>query len=178
MLGRIFDTDLDPDNATNQFLTFILGGEEYGIDILQVQEIKGWSGATQIPNMPDYVMGVINLRGTIVPILDLRKRFQLSEAKYDAMTVVIVVNVHGNDQNRVVGLVVDAVSEVYDLSDQSMAPTPDFGCNIDIDFIDGIANIDDKLVILMNVDKLVSHEIREELTKAKTAHTPDQSRAQ
>jgi purine-binding chemotaxis protein CheW len=168
MLGKIFDSELDPDNATNQFLTFILGSEEYGVDILQVQEIKGWGEVTRIPNMPDYILGVINLRGTIVPIMDLRKRFQLPEANYDAMTVVIVVKVRGKDQDRIVGLVVDAVSEVYDLSDQSMAPTPDFGCNIDIDFIDGIANIEDKLIILMNVDKLVSHDIREHLAEAKS----------
>lgn len=161
----------DINNVTNQadsqFLTFMLGEEEFGIDILQVQEIKGWGNVTKIPNMPDYILGVINLRGTIVPIMDLRKRFKLPKAEYNATTVIIVTKAVDEDQERTVGMVVDAVSEVYDMDEKSMQPTPDFGSNVDADFVKGLANVDDKMIILMNVDKLVSHEVHERLSEAK-----------
>ncbi|GIX21969.1 MAG: chemotaxis protein CheW [Gammaproteobacteria bacterium] len=166
----MLDELLQPDQhgrRRNQFLTFFLGQEEYGIDILRVQEIKGWNGATAIPNTPDYILGVINLRGIIVPIIDLRLRFGLPEARYDAMTVVIVVKTRGeDDQERTVGLVVDAVSEVYDLSEKTMNPPPELGCSVETDFIEAIANLEDKMIIVMNVDKLVSREVREQAKKA------------
>ena len=153
----------------NQFLTFILGSEEYGVDILQVQEIKGWGPVTTIPNMPEYILGVINLRGTIVPIMDLRKRFKQPEAKYNTTTVIIVARARDEDHERVVGMVVDAVSEVYDLNDAAMKPPPDLGCSMDVDFISGLANVDDKMIILMNVDKLISHEVKKHLNVAEAA---------
>lgn len=168
----IRDEGLNPENATNQFLTFILGDEEYGLDILRIQEIKGWGNVTKIPNMPDYILGVINLRGTIVPIMDLRKRFNLPKVEYDAMTVVIVAKVYDEDHERVVGLVVDAVSEVYDLNDKCMQPPPEFGCNVQADFIHSLANVEDKMIILMDIDKLVSQEVRQRLADAKSAHQP------
>lgn len=155
------------EQSDNQFLTFMLGNEEFGIDILQVQEIKGWGSITKIPNMPDYILGVINLRGTIVPVMDLRRRFKLPKAEYTKTTVIIVTKANDEFQERTVGMVVDAVSEVYDMSEKSVKATPDFGCNVDTDFIKGLANVDDKMIILMNVDKLVSHEVREHLTEAK-----------
>ena len=156
------------ERAENQFLTFMLGGEEFGIDILQVQEIKGWGSVTKIPNMPEYILGVINLRGTIVPIMDLRKRFNLPKAEYNTTTVIIVCKANDENHQRTVGMVVDAVSEVYDMSEKSMQATPDFGSNIDAEFIKGLANIDDKMIILMNVDKLISHEVRDHLEEAKS----------
>lgn len=155
---------------SNQYLTFILGTEEYGVNILQIQEIKGWSSVTSIPNMPDYILGVINLRGTIVPIMDLRKRFGEQTPRYDATTVIIVTRINDADHERIVGIVVDAVSEVYDFNEDSMKPPPDFGCNIDIEFINGLANIDNKMIILMNVDKLISKEMKSRLASAAT-HT-------
>ena len=121
--------------------------------------------------MPDYILGVINLRGTIVPIMDLRKRFRLPKAEYNATTVIIVTKTKDEGHERTVGMVVDAVSEVYDMSEKSVKPTPDFGCNIDADFIQGLANIDDKMIILMNVDKLISQEVRERLAEAKAQST-------
>jgi purine-binding chemotaxis protein CheW len=145
----------------------MLGNEEFGVDILRVQEIKGWGNVTKIPNMPDYILGVINLRGTIVPIMDLRKRFKLPKAEYNTTTVIIVTKAISEDQDRIVGMVVDAVSEVYDLTENSMHPTPDFGSNIDAEFVRGLANIDDKMIILMNIDKLVSHEVHEHLSEVK-----------
>ncbi len=164
------------DHSANQFLTFMLGDEEFGIDILQVQEIKGWGNVTKIPNMPDYILGVINLRGTIVPVMDLRIRFKLPSAEYSTTTVIIVTKAVDEGYERTVGMVVDAVSEVYDMSGDSMKPTPEFGCNVDTDFIQGLANIDDKMIILMNIDKLVSQEVKEHLTEAKTkSMTPELS---
>lgn len=160
---------LNLDNeSSNQFLTFILGDEEYGVNILQIQEIKGWGNVTTIPNMPNYILGVINLRGTIVPIIDLRRRFKQQEVKYDETTVIIVTKVQDVDHERIVGMVVDAVSEVYDLNDSAMKPSPNFGCNIDVDFISGLANVDEKMIILMNVDKLVSHEMKSHISVAES----------
>ena len=113
--------------ATSQYLTFALGQEEYGIDILRVQEIKGLSAVTPIPNSPAYVKGVMNLRGTVVPIFDLRLKFGMESQAYDRFTVIVVVNVG----ERIVGLVVDAVSDVLDIENGSIEPAPDLGASID-----------------------------------------------
>jgi purine-binding chemotaxis protein CheW len=114
-------------DGAGQYLTFMLAGEEYGIEILKVQEIKGWDSATPIPNTPEYVLGVLNLRGAVVPIIDLRKRFQLESIAYGATTVVIVVKMQQDDQERTVGLVVDAVADVYRLEASEIQPAPDMG---------------------------------------------------
>ncbi len=140
---------------TDQFLTFILADEEYGVDILRVQEIKGWEPATEIPNTPEYVQGVINLRGTIVPIIDLRTRFSLTRIEYNNMTVVIVLNVHSGKGERTMGFVVDAVSEVYNLTPEQLKASPEFGSSIDTQFIKGLATIDEKMLILLDVDHLI-----------------------
>lgn len=139
----------------SQFLTFILAGEEYGVDILRVQEIKGWDAATEIPNTPDYIQGVINLRGTIVPIIDLRVRFNMDKAEYNNMTVVVVLNVHSEKGERTMGFVVDAVSEVYNVNNDELKDAPDFGGAIDTQFIKGLATIDEKMLILLDIDQLV-----------------------
>ena len=144
---------------TDQYLTFLLDGEEYGVDILRVQEIKGWDEVTPMPNTPDYVLGVMNLRGTVVPIIDLRKRFDLHTVDYGATTVVIVVKVHGEDSQRTMGVVVDAVSEVYNFSAAEMKPAPDFGFAISTDSVKGLATVDEQMVILLDIDHLINRGV-------------------
>ena len=148
---------MNEDSNHEQFLTFLLAGEEYGVDILRVQEIKGWDTATEIPNTPDYVQGVINLRGTIVPIIDLRTRFDMEKSQYDKTTVVIVLKVESknDDKTRTMGFVVDAVSDVYNVSDQQLKSAPDFGGSVNAEFIKGLATVDEKMLILLDVDHLV-----------------------
>lgn len=142
--------------AQAQYLTFRLGNEEYGIDILRVQEIKGWSGATPMPQAPAHVLGVINLRGLVVPIVDLRRRFELPPAEFGPTTVVIVVRVMENDAARVVGLVVDAVAEVYQLAASAVKPPPELGEAAREEFVRGLASVEDKMIILLDVDRLVA----------------------
>jgi len=144
------------DDAENQFLTFILSGEEYGVDILRVQEIRGWESVTTIPNAPEYIKGVINIRGSIVPIVDLRMRFNMDNVEYGPMTVVIVLRVVGENGERVMGIVVDAVSDTYDIPEDSLKPAPDFGDKIDIAFINGMATVNDTMLILLDIDKLLN----------------------
>lgn len=140
----------------DQFLTFILAGEEYGVDILRVQEIRGWTRTTSIPNAPHYLRGVINLRGTIVPIIDLRERFGMPSLEYGATTVVIVVRAQGLQRDRIMGIVVDAVSEVYSLRAADLQPPPDLGNVIDEQFLQGLATVDEKMVILLDIDRLLN----------------------
>ncbi len=163
-LAERLDNAKDSDSAASQFLTFILGSEEYGVDILRVQEIKGWDRVTPIPNTPDYIKGVINLRGAIVPIIDLRQRFSLNSVSYGATTVVIVLKVASPDKERTIGIVVDAVSDVYNISLEEMKPPPDFG-DIDIEFVEGLATVDEKMVIVLNIDKLLNTSIVPEMGK-------------
>ncbi|MDQ6958941.1 MAG: chemotaxis protein CheW, partial [Mariprofundaceae bacterium] len=108
--------------AENEFLTFMLAGEEYGVDILTVQELRGWEPTTPIPNSPSYVRGVINLRGVVVPIIDLRNRFNLERIDYGPTTVVVIVKVKDETHERILGIVVDAVSEVYNISESDLQP--------------------------------------------------------
>jgi purine-binding chemotaxis protein CheW len=136
----------------NQYLSFVLGKEEYGIDILKVQEIRGYSAITAIPNTPAYIRGVINLRGAVVPIVDLRAKFGLAATEYDKFTVIIVVTIG----TRVAGLVVDAVSDVLNVSRSDVEPTPEFGAAVDTSFITGMAKVADKLVLLLDIDRVVA----------------------
>lgn len=145
-------------NASGQYLTFIMDNEEYGVDILCVQEIRGWEPTTSLPNAPSHIKGVINLRGTIVPIVDLRQCFGLNAIEYSAITVVIVLKVSTGEGNRVMGVVVDAVSDVYTLAKEDMRSAPDLGSNIDTDFIEGLVSVDEKMVVLLNIDKLLVTE--------------------
>jgi len=140
----------------DQYLTFMLAGEEYGVDILRVQEIKGWDKATPLPNTPDYVRGVMNLRGTIVPIIDLRMRFNMERIAYGPTTVVIVLKVEGEGRDRIMGIVVDAVSDVYAVPSEELRPSPDFGGNVHVEFVRGLATVDEKMVIILNIDKLLN----------------------
>jgi len=139
-----------------QYLTFMLNDEEYGVDILRVQEIKGWSSTTKIPNTPDYIRGVMNLRGAIVPIIDLRSRFAMPAIDYTATTVVIVLKIHSENVERTVGFVVDAVSDVYNVAQDQYRPAPDFGSHVDTDFIRALATVDEKMVILLDIDRLLN----------------------
>lgn len=137
----------------NEFLTFRLGSESYGIEILKVQEIRGYEAPTSIANAPAFIKGVINLRGVIVPILDLRIKFQLERANYDEFTVVIILNVAG----RVVGVVVDAVSDVLTLASDAIRPTPEFASTtFDTKYITGLGTVDEQMIILLDIEKLMT----------------------
>ncbi len=138
--------------SIREFLTFKLGDEEYGIDIQRVQEIRSYEEPTRMANMPSHIKGVVNLRGVIVPILDLRLRFNLAQASYDEFTVVIILNVRGT----VVGAVVDAVSDVVTLTSQSIKAAPQFDAAIDARFITGLATVGDRMLIVMNIEALMS----------------------
>ena len=144
--------EMDATAPVQEFLTFRLGDEEYGIDILKVQEIRGYDAITQISNAPEFIKGVVNLRGTIVPIVDMRIKFRLGQATYDQFTVVIILNV----DTRIVGIVVDGVSDVLSLSSDQMRPTPGLGSMIDIEFITGLGRIDDRMLILVDIAKLMN----------------------
>ncbi|MEM1432535.1 MAG: chemotaxis protein CheW [Pseudomonadota bacterium] len=150
--AEISETDLQ---YQNQYLTFELGEEEYAIDILSVQEIKSWGPVTPLPKAPDYLLGVINLRGAIIPVIDLRRRFALPAQEICGTTTVVIVNAQSDAGAKVVGLVVDSVSEVYHLTDEQIQQSSNISGEIDATLIQGLAKINDKLVILLNLDRLV-----------------------
>ena len=150
------NVDDNNEEIANQFLTFILGGAEYGIDILKVQEIRGWEETTSIPNTPDYVLGVLNLRGIVVPIIDLRVRFTMETADFGSETVVVIVKISQNEKERTVGLVVDAISDVYSVKETDIKDAPEFGGSLATEFINGLTTVNEKMIILLNVDLLVN----------------------
>lgn len=139
-----------------QFLTFVCAGEEYGVDILCVQEIKGWDGVTRVPYTPPYLLGVMNLRGVIVPVIDLRTRFGVQLRAPDSSTVVIVVRVRSEHGEKTAGIVVDAVSEVYSVLPENIKATPELGAVADGACVRGLASVDGKMVMLLDIDKLVT----------------------
>ncbi|WP_417535373.1 chemotaxis protein CheW [Methylophaga sp.] len=145
------------DDGSQQYLTFELDSEHYGVEILRVQEIKGWGSVTSIPNTPEHVCGVLNLRGVIVPIIDLRLLFGMPFNAYTKTTVVVVVKVEGIT-DRIVGIVVDAVSDVYNVHPDMISNAPDLGSIVDTSFIKGIADIDECMLMLLDIDKLLSVE--------------------
>jgi len=145
------------EDGSEQYLTFLLGDEEYGVEILRVQEIKGWDNVTRIPNSPHYLCGVLNLRGTIVPVVDLRLRFGMPARAYTPTTVVVVLKVDGITQ-RTVGIVVDGVSDAHNVLPEEIKPAPDFGSSINTDFITGLVSIDDNMMMILNIDSLLSIE--------------------
>jgi purine-binding chemotaxis protein CheW len=153
------------ESASRQYLSFFLGGQEYATDILRVQEIKGWDTVTRVPYSPTYILGVINLRGAIVPVVDLRVRLALESAPFDSATVVIVVRVAGARGERIVGLVVDAVSDVYSFSAENIQPPPEAVGSLDQMFVLGLAKLEDKLVIILDIERLVISSVLGE-TKA------------
>jgi len=161
-------TSMQTDAGTDQYLTFLLADEEYGVDIMKVQEIRGWDGATAIPNTPEYVLGVSNLRGMIVPIIDLRQRFQLPNAEFNSSTVVVIVKVASEAGERTMGLVVDAVSEVYNLPEEAIGDTPDLGSAISTNFVKGLATVDEKMIILLDIDRLINAGVLEDMEQAES----------
>jgi purine-binding chemotaxis protein CheW len=157
-----------PDGEPKQYLTFALCGEDYGIEILQVQEIKCLSRITPIPNTPPHVRGVLNLRGTVVPVVDLRAKFGLGEIEYNRFTVIIVVNVG----RRVMGLVVDAVSDVLNLGKDDVQPPPELGGVLDFSFVTGMARAGDRLITLLDIERLLGQEAGTAAEPTTTAAAP------
>jgi purine-binding chemotaxis protein CheW len=143
------------DAAGHEFLVFALGAEEYGIDILKVQEIRGYESVTHIANAPDYIKGVVNLRGVIVPILDMRLRFKLGQAEYNHQTVVIILNIG----KRVVGVVVDGVSDVLTLAPEQVNPAPKFGSSMKTEYLTGLGSVDGRMLILVDIEKMLADDL-------------------
>lgn len=139
-------------SGAGEYLTFVLGAEEYGLEILKVQEIRGYDSVTQIANTPEFIKGVVNLRGKIVPIVDLRIKFNLGKVEYDEFTVVIILNLNG----RVVGIVVDGVSDVMALQDDQIRDVPSLVTSIDTKYIVGLATVEEQMLILVNIEQLMS----------------------
>ena len=137
---------------SRELLTFTLGSEEYGIDILKVQEIRGYDAVTTIANAPEFIKRVINLRGIIVPIIDMRIKFKLGNVTYNQLTVVIILNV----ANRVVGIVVDGVSDVITLTADQLKPAPEFSTSLDTQYISGLGTVDDRMIIVVDIEKLMT----------------------
>src|SRR4030065_1874091 len=154
--------------ASRELLTFTLGNEEYGIDILKVQEIRGYEAVTTIANAPEFIKGVINLRGIIVPIVDMRIKFKLGSVTYDATTVVIILNI----ANRVVGMVVDGVSDVTTLKPEEIRPAPEFGSGLDVQYLQGLGTGDDRMIILLDIEKLMTSRDMELVEGAEMAPKP------
>ena len=151
-IGKFRGTFMAAEESSREFLTFVLGKEEYGIEILKVQEIRGYDSVTQIANTPDFIKGVINLRGIIVPIVDMRIKFNLGTPTYDQFTVVIILNIAG----RVVGMVVDSVSDVMTLTPEQVKPAPEIGTAFDTDYLIGLGTLGERMLILVDIDKLMS----------------------
>jgi purine-binding chemotaxis protein CheW len=143
------------DPGTHQVLTFELGTETYGVEILRVREIRGWTSVTKIPHAPPHVLGVLNLRGSIVPVVDLRMRFELERAEYSKVTVVIVLSVHSRNGRREVGVVVDGVSDVVQFNTADMKPAPDLGVRCATDYIRGLVPSGERMVVLLDIDRLI-----------------------
>ncbi|MBU1294949.1 MAG: chemotaxis protein CheW [Gammaproteobacteria bacterium] len=137
-----------------EFLTFVLGDETYALDIMTVKEIRGYEPATKIANAPSYIKGVINLRGDIVPIVDLRIKFDIGQATYNEWTIVIMLNV----RDRVVGIVVDGVSDVMNLEAEDIKPAPEFGVAFDSRYLHGLAALEDQMVIIVDIEELISSD--------------------
>ena len=140
----------------SQYLTFTLGTEEYGVDILRVQEIRGWQQVTRVPNAPPHMLGVLNLRGVIVPIIDMRMRFNFAKVEYTPLTVIIVLAVESASGRHVFGIVVDSVSDVLDVKSSEVKAKPDFGAAVNTDFINGLATVQSHMVMLLDIDRLMS----------------------
>ncbi|EOT7220979.1 TPA: chemotaxis protein CheW [Escherichia coli] len=154
MTGMTNVTKLASEPSGQEFLVFTLGDEEYGIDILKVQEIRGYDQVTRIANMPAFIKGVTNLRGVIVPIVDLRIKFSQVDVDYNDNTVVIVLNLG----QRVVGIVVDGVSDVLSLTAEQIRPAPEFAVTLSTEYLTGLGALGDRMLILVNIEKLLNSE--------------------
>ncbi|MDX5630688.1 MULTISPECIES: chemotaxis protein CheW [unclassified Brenneria] len=154
MTGLANVTKLAGETVGQEFLIFTLGDEEYGVDILKVQEIRGYDQVTRIANTPAFIKGVTNLRGVIVPIVDLRIKFAQQEVDYDDNTVVIVLNLG----QRVVGIVVDGVSDVLSLTADQIRPAPEFAVTLSTEYLTGLGSLGERMLILVDIEKLLSSE--------------------
>jgi len=152
--SNVSSNTMSANSFAGEYLTFVLGSEEYGLEILKVQEIRGFDAVTQIANTPSFIKGVVNLRGKIVPIVDLRIKFNLGKVEYNEFTVVIILNLRG----RVVGIVVDGVSDVMDLNESHIREVPDLVSNIDTQYILGLASIDERMLILVDIERLMNSQ--------------------
>jgi purine-binding chemotaxis protein CheW len=152
-------------NNATEVLSFRLGSEEYAISILKVQEIRGYDAVTRIANAPDYLKGVVNLRGIIVPVVDMRIKFNVGTATYDAFTVVIVLNIN----NHTIGMVVDSVSDVVTLTPDQIKPAPDLGATVSGEYLRGLGTVGDRMLIMLDIDKLLGSEEMGLLAAAKDA---------
>lgn len=141
-----------PPQEAQQFLTFLLENQEYGVELLNIQEIRGFSPITPIPNVPTHVRGVMNLRGTVLPVIDLRMKFRLPEVEYTKFTVIVIITVAG----KMIGLLVDAVSDVLMVSPEDIRPAPDFGGTVDLRFISGVFQTHDHLAVALNLEQLLT----------------------
>ena len=150
----------DKEGGSQQVLTFVLGNETYGVDILRVQEIRGFSAVTKIPHAPAHVLGVLNLRGSIVPIVDLRMRFSLERAEYNAVTVIIVLSVQSSAGRRDFGVVVDGVSDVVDVNKAEVRPAPELGSASATEYILGLVPVAERMVVLLDIDCLIGNDLR------------------
>ena len=160
-MGVMEDTSRVAKSAL-EYLSFRLGAEQYGIDILKVQEIRGYESVIRIANTPAFIKGVMNLRGTIVPIVDMRIKFNCGEATYNQFTVVIVLNVG----SRVVGMVVDSVSDVVGLTPEQIRPAPEFHASMNTEYLTGLGALDGRMLILVEIEKLMSSETMALVNKA------------
>lgn len=156
-------TDMDENSAaetdhSEQYLTYRIGSEDYGIKILSVREIRGWETVARVPNTPAYVKGVLNLRGTAVPVIDMRLRMKINAPIYDATTVLIVIRASIEGAERIAGVVVDSVSDVRDINVDEIKRTPDFADSVDTEFITGIADVGGSMVMLFDVDNFMRHK--------------------
>jgi purine-binding chemotaxis protein CheW len=142
-----------------EYLTFSLAAEDYGVAIQRVQEIRGWEAVTRIPNAPDYVKGVLNMRGSIVPVIDMRQRLRMPLLEYSKETVVIVVKVIDAMRERVMGLVVDAVSDVVTARSDALREAPELGTDIAAEFLAGAIDVDGKMLMLLDVDRLMCRDV-------------------
>ncbi len=151
------ENDVDNSNERLEFLTFTLGVEDYGLDILKVKEIRGWEKIRELHNTPDFIKGVLDLRGSIVPIVDLRIRFNLNEAEYISTTVIIVLTV-GDDDSHMMGIVVDAVSDVLSITRSEIKKAPSLGSKINTDYVMGMVTREEHMVMLVDSERLLDSE--------------------
>ena len=154
-INQALQTEKKTQVDSAQFLSFTLGQEEYGVDILRVQEIRSWEPVSRIPNVPAYDQGVVNLRGAIVPIIDLRERFNLGHSHYTPLTVVVVLQAQIGEKIRVMGVVVDTVSDVIDVDKKKIQSSPNFGTKVSTEFINGLVSVNQRMVMLLDIDKLL-----------------------
>jgi purine-binding chemotaxis protein CheW len=157
-IAQALGTDIAPTvtSEARQYLSFFLADTEYGVDILRVQEIKGWETVTALPNTPEYVQGVMNLRGAIIPIIDLRQRFRMERLDPGPTTAVVVLKVIHDYGSRIMGVVVDAVSDVHDVTDAELRSAPECGSTASSECVQGLATVNRQMLIILDIDQLLN----------------------